>query len=98
MMRHTVQNINLQTRKENTTKAYDPKAQEYYSFCNYRYSSVFEGTRYTVTTDKVLEFLFYQAMRPKYNRGGKKRRDNHGFDKDDYEAVVTSYHSHFKSV
>ena len=37
VMLQAAQQINMLSWKENTAKAYDPKAQEYYDFCNFVY-------------------------------------------------------------
>ena len=89
-LKNVVQNINLLSRRENTAKAYDPKASEYYKFCDHKYGGQHESGCYTVTSAKLYEFLFYQSMRSKYSRGGKNR-SAHGFDPNDFDMVVKRY-------
>ena len=90
-----VRRVTAQHRVENTAAAYDPKAVEYEQFCNYQYAGSHVSSRYTVTTEKVFDFLFYQAFRDKYGRGGKKRGTGyHGFDPVDYTKVTTAYAAH----
>jgi hypothetical protein len=60
-----VRQVNLASRRPNTAKAYDPKAREYYDFCNYKYLLLPINQRYTVTSDKMRSFLTYQAFQDK---------------------------------
>ena len=87
--------VTVQHREENTIAVYDPKAEEYQQFCNYQYAGSHVSSRYTATTEKVFNFLFYQAFRDKYECGGKKRgKGKHGFDPVDYAKVTTAYVAH----
>jgi hypothetical protein len=99
--------INDQNKKDNTSFAYDPKVAEYYAYCRHRYAGLHESVRYTVSPGKLHEFLFYHAMRNKYDQGGKKgdqggkrkkgdqgikrKKGAHGFDKKDFESVLQKY-------
>jgi hypothetical protein len=39
----------------------------------------------------VFNFLFYQAYREKYKRGGRSRNQEHGFDTADYDRVTSEW-------
>jgi hypothetical protein len=81
VMAQTVrQEVNLASRCHNTAKAYDPKAREYYDFCNYKYLLLPINQRYTVTSDKLWSFLTYQAFWEKRKRGGRKKGVVESFD------------------
>jgi hypothetical protein len=86
-----VRTVTMAGRPLNTTLAYDPKAKEYYSFCDHVYADYHTSTRYTVGTDKVFLFLFYQSFRGKYKRGGRKKGVAHGFSSEDYDNVVSEW-------
>jgi hypothetical protein len=95
-----VRTVVMATRPLNTTLAYDPKAKEYDTFCDHVYKAKSPSTRYTVGTEKVFLFLFYQAFRNKYKRGGISKGEPHGFDTGDYDTVVAQwarYNSCFES-
>jgi hypothetical protein len=75
-------------RPENTSQAYDGKAEEFVEYCIALYD---EGPyRYVIDAHKVYDFMFYQAMRTKRKRGGKsgKRLE---FNLEDYEMVKAKY-------
>jgi hypothetical protein len=78
----------MATRPLNTTLAYNPKAAEYHTFCDHLYSGLHKSTRYTVGTEKLFLFLFYQSFHNKYKSGGLKQGECHGFDAADYDHVV----------
>ena len=67
--------------RENTSKSYDPKIEEFKDFCLYEYP----GSDYPtiVTEEKTFAFLYYQAYRKLRPRGGKKKK----FDPQDYARV-----------
>jgi hypothetical protein len=52
---------------------------------------VHESLRYTVTTGKMYEFLFYHSMRNKYKQVGKRKKGAHGFDSNDFDIVLQVY-------
>jgi hypothetical protein len=70
-----VARTNEQNRRPNTKKAYDPKVQEFYDFCNHYAGREHQQSRYTVTANKVFSFLFYQAYRTQRRGGGKRQAD-----------------------
>jgi hypothetical protein len=86
-----VRQVNLASRRPNTAKAYDPKAREYYDFCNYKYLLLPIDQRYTVTSDKLRSFLTYQAFREKSKRGGRKKGVVESFDSAEYNVICTKY-------
>jgi hypothetical protein len=86
-----VRTVVMATRPLNTTLAYDPKAKEYDTFCDHVYRDYPPSTRYTVGTEKVFLFLFYQAFRNKYKRGGLRKGVPHGFSTTDYDNVVAEW-------
>jgi hypothetical protein len=87
-----VRTVITATRPINTSLAYDPKAAEYNTFCDCVYSDYQPSTHYTIGTEKVFLFLFYQAFRNKCKKGGKKG-ELHGFDFKDYTTVVNKWAS-----
>jgi hypothetical protein len=91
VMAETVRQVNLASRRPNTAKAYDPKAREFYDFCNYKYQLLPIDQRYTVTAEKLRAFLTYQAFREKRKRGGRKRGVSESFDSAEYNAICTRY-------
>lgn len=79
---------------ENTMKAFLPKQNEFYQFCDYQYPSqstggIRDGTtfNYGLNAEKAHLFMYYQSFRPQRKRGGK-RNEATTFDPDTYEAVV----------
>lgn len=95
---HLVSQTNLQNRRVNTAKAYDPKKQEFLAFCDHMYAGKPVTTRYVVTEDKLYFFLFYQAYRSKKKGGGGKRKSDgsrqpHEFDPEDYDRVWSEFGS-----
>ena len=97
VMLQAAQQINMLSRKENTAKAYDPKAQEYYDFCNFLYPMLHLSTRFTVTSEKLLRFLSYQAFRNKRKMGGQKKGQYDSFDPKDFTRVSNLYTSSLQS-
>ena len=57
--------INHQNKKDNTSFAYDPKVAEYYAYCRHRFAGIHESLCYTVTPEKLYDFLLYHSMRNK---------------------------------
>jgi hypothetical protein len=73
----------MATRPLNMMLAYNPKVKEYHAFCDHLYRGYHESMRYTIGTEKVFLFLFYQAFSNKYKRG-----EVHGFESAGYYLVV----------
>ncbi len=90
-----VRTIVMATRPQNTALAYDPKQNEFYTFCDHVYRDYHISTRYTIGTEKVFLFLFYQAFRAKYKCGGKKKRSGtppvSTFKPSDYDRIVEEW-------
>jgi hypothetical protein len=86
-----VHTVRIASRPKNTAVAYDPKIREYMSFCEHVYGTSPVSSRYTVGTEKVFHFLFYHAFREQYVRGGKARKQEHGFSGADYDRVTTQW-------
>jgi hypothetical protein len=86
-----VATVRINSRPENTSKAYDPKDREYMAFCDHAYRDSPITSRYTVGTEKVFLFLFYHAFRCHYKRGGRSRSQEHGFSGTDYDAVLSEW-------
>jgi hypothetical protein len=91
VMAQTVRQVNLASRCPNTANAYDPKAREYYDFCNHKYLLLPIDQRYTVTSDKLWSFLTYQAFRERRKRGGRKKGVVESFDLAKYDMIRTKY-------
>ena len=89
-------------RADGTDAAYGPKEREWYQYCdsiivrqelhthqktNKRDLPQNVTTQiYTVTPDKLYNFIFYHAHRAQRPRGGRRRRDDEiRFDPDDYD-------------
>lgn len=88
-MRQTVHLLTHQHEPANTRAAYEPKVKEYREFCDHRFAHLPADSKYTVTSEKLYRFLFYQAFRKKR----KKRKRNSFFDKDEYEDIMSKYAS-----
>jgi hypothetical protein len=56
---------------QNTNLAYNPKEEEFLSYCRQKYGG--DLYRETVTEDKTFSFLYFQAYRQPKKRGRKKR-------------------------
>ena len=72
----------------NTNKAYDPKTQEYYAFCDSLYPSVNNQFKYIVDAERLYRFLFYQSFCEKKSQKGWKKSEKQGFDRDNYNYVM----------
>jgi hypothetical protein len=95
-----VATVRIASRPKNTSLAYDPKNREYMAFCDHAYVDSPISSRYTIGTEKVFLFLFYHAFRNHYDRGGKSRKEEHGFSGLDYDTVTSKwalYKSRFAS-
>jgi hypothetical protein len=101
-MRRSVNTTNEKNRPENTKAAYGPKQRQWNIFCQKVYPEEAGSIRMRLTKAKTQRFLFYQAHRSKYKRGGKKRKkrgdedededeDETSFDLDDFNKVE-GYH------
>jgi hypothetical protein len=98
LLSRIVGQVTHQSRGENTPLAYDPKQAEFYTYCDHAYLGVHEQSRYTVTSIKLFDFLFYHSFRNQYPRGGGTRGKAHGFDITDYDHVRTTYASYMQTM
>jgi hypothetical protein len=72
---------------------YDPKVHEFRAYCNHRMYNKDPATKYTITYIKTHEFMFYQAMRPRRKRGGKREQDKlPTFDCKESDHILSEYH------
>ena len=57
-------------RPDNTQKAMDPKAREYFMYCDLEYPN--DPFKYILEYTKIYKFMYYQVFREQKSRGGKK--------------------------
>lgn len=92
LMQQSMQEMKLLTRPANTQKAYDPKALEYWQFCDFHYLTEEAALCYILTTEKVYAFMWYQSLR-ETKQGKKARKEADGvmvhFNAMEYEEVMT---------
>ena len=91
--------VDSATTPVNTSKAFDPKEAEWYQFCDSAYGE--DAFKYSITTEKLYRFFYYQAFREKRNikneidGTGKKKRKKMGkgihFDKNEYSSIMLLY-------
>ena len=60
-------------KKTNTGISYLPKRKEFMAFCDHVFRVLPMDQRYSVTKEKVIKFLVYQAFREQKKRGRKKK-------------------------
>ena len=86
---------NVQTKK-NTALAYNPRVIEYKQFCQ----AVYGHSEYCMhmSREKVMKFMYYQAMRNKRNQGGKKVGERVDFDFAEYTRIMAEQMFHLKSI
>lgn len=95
-------NANLETsvltmqedmRPENTQKAMDPKAKEYFAFCDLVYPN--DPFKFTLDYMKVYKFMYYQSFREQKQRGGKKQQGgNELFDLELFHELMAQFASY----
>jgi Centromere DNA-binding protein complex CBF3 subunit, domain 2 len=82
----------------NTQKAFDPKIDEYFQFCNYVYPH--DLYRYNLSYDKVYRFMFYVAFRNNKTKAGTKEsrkarreavKNGIHFDPESYNNVMSTF-------
>ena len=76
-------------RPENTQKAMDPKAREYFTYCDLEYPN--DPFKYILEYTKVYKFMYYQAFREQKPRGGKKDINKELFDVEVYRELMASF-------
>ena len=77
------------TQPINTKLAYDKRKEEYKAFVDACHPD--DEFRHVINPDYVYDFVFYQVMRGKRKRGGRRSRVNQIFDLDDYNDVMQRY-------
>ena len=77
-------------RPSNTSKAQDPKEEEYMQFCDALYPH--DVHRHVLNADRVYRFIIFQAFREKRRRGGRRGLGDQAnfFDLDAYNTVMDS--------
>ena len=81
---------------ENTKLAYEPKINEFKSFCRFAFGSHGAQDLYVITNEKVRYFMFYQCFRNKRQQGKTRsaaEEEDSRFDPADFTAVITKYGS-----
>jgi hypothetical protein len=78
-------------RPNNTGKTQDPKAEEYFQFCDLVYMQ--QRNRCILCQEKVHCFMFYQSFWEKKKSGGDKTALAHGerFDLEEYHEILRHY-------
>ena len=78
-------------KPSNTNKAFDPKIDEYFQFCDKVYPH--DPYKYVLDKEKVYRFMFFQAFREKKKSGGNRASLNAGirFDYDAYKNVMRHF-------
>ena len=89
-----VQDYSWQAMPPNTRLAYASKEKQYHAYCDACYPH--DSFRYILNESYVFKFLFYQAMRSRKKRGGRKSRSGVVFDHDDYKAVMAKHEPHLR--
>lgn len=76
-------------RPENTQKAMDPKAREFFMFCDFEYGN--DPFKYILEYTKVYKFMYYQSFREQKQRGGKKQEGKELFDLEAYRELMGTF-------
>ena len=77
-------------RPMNTAKAMDPKQEEYRQYCDILYCHHLHP--YTLQSDKMYRFIYYQAFREKKKSGGNRAllKQSIYFDNNDFDRVFNN--------
>ena len=78
----TVLTMQEDMQPENTQKAMDPKAKEFFTYCDVVYGN--DPFKYILEYTKVYKFMYYQSFREQKKRGGKMT----GGEKDYFDVEV----------
>lgn len=99
-MEQAVLEMSEALRPDATQKAFDPKIEEFFGFCDLLYPT--DLYRCNLTHDKVHEFMFFVSFRDNKNKTGTKEsrkarkeavlRGEH-FDLEDYRRVIAAFRS-----
>jgi hypothetical protein len=92
-------NANLETsvltmqedmRPENTQRAMDPKAKEFFAYCDLVYPN--DGFKFNLEYMKVYKFMYYQPFCEQKVRGGKKQEGGKElFDLEAYHELMAHF-------
>ena len=78
VLQAVVQYVSNAARPGNTKLAYYGKVDEFQAYCDHRYAdNSVASSRYTVTFDRIYQFIFYNAFR-ETRKGRKKKKDRNG--------------------
>ena len=88
----TVLTMQEDMRPENTQKAMDPKAKEYFCYCDLVYPN--DPFKYTLEYTKVYKFMYYQAFREQKARGGKVSSGGEYFHLEIYNDLMGQFNGH----
>ena len=80
--------LNESLRPTNTSKAHEPKIEEFFEFCDSVYSE--HPYKYILSYEKVFRFMFYHAFRNLKKRGGR-RVGVARFDYTGYREVMSNF-------
>jgi len=84
-------------RMKNTPLSYEAKKYEFRLYCDAKYGGLPLERRYTVTGEKVKEFIFYVAFREQKKKGRKPKGSAPvSFDLNQYERISTMVKSHLQ--
>ena len=88
-----VQDLNYHGRPENSSKALEPKKEEWLQYCDKIFPH--DPYQYLVTSNKAYRFMCYQMFRESKPRGGKRiqLKDSIYFDIEDYNKVMKQFYS-----
>jgi Centromere DNA-binding protein complex CBF3 subunit, domain 2 len=87
-MQRSVSTLNESFRPTNTSKAHNPKIEEFFGFCDDLYAD--DPYKYNLNYEKVYRFMFFQAFRELKKRGGR-RTDGGKFDRASYNQVMAAF-------
>jgi Centromere DNA-binding protein complex CBF3 subunit, domain 2 len=76
-------------RPENTRKSMDPKALEFFAYCDLVYPN--HPFKYQLEYMKVYKFMYYQCFREQKRRGGKKGEMQERFDLETYRGLMNNF-------
>ena len=84
-------------RMKNTPLSYEAKKLEFRLYCDAKYGGLPLERRYTVTGEKVKEFMFYVAFREQKKKGRKPKGSARvSFDLNQYERISTMVKWHLQ--
>ena len=80
-------------RLENSSKALEPKKEEWLQYCDNVFP--YDPFRYLVTSNKAYRFMCYQMFREAKPRGGKRSqlKESISFDLQDYTNIMSQFYT-----